>query len=180
MVQTIDTITLGSGCFWCTEAIYQRLDGVVSVTSGYAGGHVNQPTYEAVCEGTTGHAEVCQIVYDTTKVSLDDILMVFWKTHDPTTLNRQGGDIGTQYRSVIFYHDEKQLEIAKAYKNQLELSNTYINPIVTTFEPFNKFFSAEDYHQNYYENHKDFPYCEIVITPKVLKLEKDFKNLLNK
>ena len=143
-----ETITLGSGCFWCTEAIYQRLEGVVKVTSGYSGGHIENPTYEQVCDKTTGHAEVCQIVYDTTKISLDDILAVFWKTHDPTTPNQQGNDVGPQYRSAVFYHNEHQKEVAEKYKAELTAAKAWDKPIITEITAFTKFYSAESYHQN--------------------------------
>lgn len=180
MTQVLDTITLGSGCFWCTEAIYQRLEGVISVTSGYAGGHVDNPSYDAVCEGTTGHAEVCQIVYDTTKVSIDEILMVFWKTHDPTTLNQQGNDVGPQYRSAIFYHNNEQKEKAMYYKKELDASGSFNKPIVTEITAYTNFFSAEQYHQNYYNQNKSQGYCRFVIGPKLEKFEKVFSEKLKK
>lgn len=170
----IDTATFGSGCFWCTEAIFQRLDGVIKVINGYSGGTVAHPSYEQVCSGTTGHAEVCQIVYDNTKISYDDLLEVFWKTHDPTTLNRQGNDVGTQYRSVIFYHNDEQKQKAEYYKTELDKSGAWNQPIVTTIEPFSKFYPAENYHQNYYNNNPRQLYCQYVIRPKLEKLEKVF------
>ena len=174
----IEKAILGNGCFWCTEAIFKQINGVIKVTSGYSGGHMNNPDYKSVCTGQTGHAECLEIEYNAEIVKFEDLLEVFWKTHDPTTLNRQGGDIGTQYRSVIFYHDAKQLEIAKAYKEQLELSNTYKDPIITIFEPFNNFFPAEDYHQNYYAENGHNPYCEMVVRPKVEKFQKIFSSII--
>lgn len=175
-----ETITLGSGCFWCTEAIFQRLQGVVKVTSGYSGGFVDNPTYEQVCDKNTGHAEVCQIVYDTTQIKLDDILAVFWKTHDPTTLNQQGNDVGPQYRSVVFFHNEHQKELAQHYIKELNDSKAWANPVVTTVEPFQKFYAAENYHQNYYNDNKNQGYCRYVIGPKLEKFEKVFKDKLKK
>jgi peptide-methionine (S)-S-oxide reductase len=174
------TITLGSGCFWCTEAIFQRLQGVVKVTSGYSGGFVDNPTYEQVCDKNTGHAEVCQIVFDTTQIKLDDILAVFWKTHDPTTLNQQGNDVGPQYRSVVFYHNDHQKELAEQYIKALNESKAWANPVVTTVEPFQKFYAAENYHQNYYNDNKNQGYCRYVIGPKLEKFEKVFKDKLKK
>ena len=181
---TVDTAgghevaTFGTGCFWCSEAIFQQLKGVVKVTSGYSGGHVANPTYEEVCTGTTGHAETVQIVYDPTIISYDELLKVFWETHDPTTLNRQGDDEGTQYRSVIFYHTPEQKEKAEHYKAALNKSGAYNNPIVTAIEPFKNFYSAENYHQNYYNSHGEQPYCRLVIRPKLEKFEKVFKDKL--
>ena len=175
-----ETITLGSGCFWCTEAIFQRLQGVVKVTSGYSGGFVDNPTYEQVCDKNTGHAEVCQIVYDTTLIKLDDILAVFWKTHDPTTLNQQGNDVGPQYRSVVFFQNEHQKELAQHYIKELNDSKAWANPVVTTVEPFQKFYAAENYHQNYYNDNKNQGYCRYVIGPKLEKFEKVFKDKLKK
>ena len=175
-----ETITLGSGCFWCTEAFFQRLNGVVSVTSGYSGGHVDNPTYEQVCDKTTGHAEVCQIVFDTTKISLDDILAVFWKTHNPTTPNQQGNDVGPQYRSVVFYHTQHQKELAEKYIKELDASKAWENPIITEVVPFTKFYSAESYHQNYYNDNTNQGYCRYVIGPKLEKFEKVFKEKLKK
>ena len=176
-----DTATFGTGCFWCTEAVFEQLEGVISVTSGYAGGHVANPSYKDVCTGETGHAECVQIVYDTSKISFDDLLEVFWQVHDPTTLNRQGADVGTQYRSVVFYHDDEQKQKVEKYKTELDKSGAYDNPIVTTLEPFTKFYKAENYHQEYYELNKNSnPYCSIVIQPKLEKFEKVFKNKLKK
>ncbi len=178
--KNLDTVTLGSGCFWCVEAIFQRVEGVVSVTSGYSGGTTENPSYEEVCTGTTGHAEVCQVVFDTTKLSFSSLLEIFWNTHDPTTLNRQGADVGTQYRSAIFYHNESQKEIATAYKEQLQKSGTFKSPIVTEITPFKNFYKAEDYHQNYFNDNARKPYCSFVIQPKVEKFEKHFNEKLKK
>lgn len=176
---TLDTATFGNGCFWCTEAIFQELKGVVKVTSGYSGGAVDNPTYKQVCSGTTGHAECLQIVYDTSVITYDELLEVFWMTHDPTTLNRQGADVGTQYRSVVFYHNDAQKAKAEHYREELDKNGAFDNPIVTTMEPFAKFYPAEDYHQNYYnDNQSSNPYCSIVIRPKLDKFEKAFKNKL--
>lgn len=174
----VDTVTFGSGCFWCTEAIFQRLKGVVSVQSGYSGGHVENPTYKEVCTGTTGHAEVCQVVYDPTIVSFAELLEVFWSVHDPTTLNRQGNDVGPQYRSAIFYHTEAQRQIAEEYKKKLDESGAFDNPIVTEITPFSTFYKAEDYHQNYFNENGQQPYCSFVIKPKVEKFQKVFKEKL--
>ncbi len=172
--------TFGGGCFWCVEAIYEKLDGVISVTSGYSGGDVKNPTYEEVCSGTTGHAEAAQIVFDPSKLSYKDLLEVFWETHDPTTLNRQGNDVGTQYRSVIFYKNKKQKEIAETYKAKLDKSGIFKNQIVTEIVPFEHFYEAENYHQNYYERNKSQPYCQLVITPKLEKFKKIFGDKLKK
>jgi peptide-methionine (S)-S-oxide reductase len=173
-----DTATFGTGCFWCTEAVFQELDGVLKVTSGYSGGHVRNPTYEQVCEKNTGHAEVVQVVYDPAKISFDELLEVFWQTHDPTTLNKQGNDIGPQYRSVIFYHNEDQHKKAAKYKADLDKSGAFDKPIVTAIEPFRNFYVAEKYHQDYYNNNGSAPYCYYVIRPKLEKFEKVFKNKL--
>jgi peptide-methionine (S)-S-oxide reductase len=171
----LDTATFANGCFWCTEAIFEELKGVISATSGYTGGHTENPTYKEVCSGETGHAECLQIVYDPTIISFDELLEVFWKTHDPTTLNRQGNDIGTQYRSAIFYHTEEQKEKSTAYKNALNQSGAWSNPIVTEIVPFSKFFAAENYHQQYFElNGNSNPYCQFVIQPKLEKFRKVF------
>lgn len=175
-----EVATLGSGCFWCAEALYQRLNGVVKVESGYSGGTVANPTYEQVCTGTTGHAEVAEITFDPKVVSFREILNVFWKTHDPTTLNRQGNDVGTQYRSVIFYHNEEQKKIAEEYKNELENAKVWDDPIVTQIVPFKAFYKAENYHQNYYNTHQYQPYCMLVINPKLRKFQKEFKDKLKK
>ncbi len=173
-----DTATLGTGCFWCTEAIFQQLDGVYSATSGYSGGHVNNPSYKEVCNGTTGHAEVIQVVYDPKKITFDELLEVFWQTHDPTTLNRQGNDVGPQYRSVVFYHNNEQKEKAEKYKAELDKSGAFNNPIVTEISPFSKFYAAENYHQDYYNQNGSQPYCNMVIRPKVEKFKKVFKDKL--
>ncbi|PVD53358.1 peptide-methionine (S)-S-oxide reductase [Terrimonas sp.] len=170
--------TFGTGCFWCTEAVFQQLKGVSKVTSGYSGGHVANPTYEQVCTKTTGHAEVIQIKYDPAVISFDELLEVFWQTHDPTTLNRQGNDVGPQYRSVIFYHTEEQKEKSEKYKAALDKSGAWTSPIVTAIEPYKNFYAAEDYHQNYYNLNGKQPYCYFVIRPKLEKFEKVFKSKL--
>ncbi|HNJ95138.1 MAG TPA: peptide-methionine (S)-S-oxide reductase MsrA [Ferruginibacter sp.] len=177
---TLDTATFGTGCFWCTEAIFQQLDGVEKVTSGYSGGTVANPTYEEVCSKTTGHAECLNIVYDPKKISFDELLEIFWQVHDPTTLNRQGADVGPQYRSVIFWHNEEQRAKASKYKEELDKSGAFDKPIVTTLEKFTVFYPAEAYHQNYYRNNPGQGYCQFVIRPKVEKFEKVFKNKLKK
>jgi peptide-methionine (S)-S-oxide reductase len=169
-----DTVTFGSGCFWCTEAIFQQLNGVLKVESGYSGGARPNPTYEQVSSGASGHAEVTQITYDPSVITFEDLLEVFWKTHDPTTLNRQGADVGTQYRSVIFYHNEAQKQLAETYMAKLDTSGAWDNPIVTEISAFKAFYKAEDYHQNYYNNNKRAPYCTFVIGPKLEKFEKVF------
>jgi peptide-methionine (S)-S-oxide reductase len=176
----LDTATFGTGCFWCTEAIFQQLEGVEKVTSGYSGGSVPNPTYEQVCSKTTGHAECLNIMYDPAKISFDELLEVFWQTHDPTTLNRQGADVGTQYRSVVFYHNEEQKAKTAKYKADLDKSGAFNNPIVTTLEPFSIFYAAEAEHQNYYNNNSGQGYCQFVIQPKVEKFEKVFKSKLKK
>lgn len=173
-----ETITLGGGCYWCVEAVYENLKGVKSVVSGFSGGKTLNPSYEEVCSGTTGHAEVVQISFDKNVTSLDEIFKVFFTVHDPTTLNRQGADKGTQYRSVIFYNDEEQKKEAQSIIAELKNAKVYENPIVTTLEPFTKFYKAEDYHQNYYANNKSQPYCQMVIQPKLEKFEKVFKDKL--
>lgn len=175
-----DTATLGAGCFWCVEAIFQDLNGVISVASGYSGGGISNPTYREVCSGRTGHAEVCQIVYDPKILSFDELLEVFWTTHDPTTLNQQGADVGTQYRSAIFYHTDEQRKTAEKYKQKLNEANAYPKPIVTEIAPYTAFYKAEDYHQNYYNQNGSEPYCRIVIQPKVDKFKKVFKDKINK
>lgn len=177
-VPAYDTITLGGGCFWCVEAIYERLDGVVKVESGFSGGNVKNPSYREVCTGTTGHAEVVQIVFDKSKTSVDEILKVFFTVHDPTSLNRQGDDVGTQYRSVIFYRNPLQHNIAKSIIDDLNNNDIYPKPIVTQLEPFTAFYKAEDYHQDYYNQNKEAPYCRLVIQPKLEKFEKLFKDRL--
>lgn len=180
MSQHIDTATLGAGCFWCVEAVFQRLKGVISVKSGYSGGFIKNPSYREVCMGVTGHAEVAQIVFDRDSVSFDEILEVFWKTHDPTTLNQQGADIGTQYRSAIFYHSEEQKLLAEKYKDALNKSGAFQAPVVTEINAFKAFYPAEDYHQNYYNQNGSEGYCRFVIQPKVEKFEKVFKDKLKK
>lgn len=172
--------TFGNGCFWCTEAIFQMLEGVISVQSGYMGGDIENPSYEAVCTGETGHAEVLQIVFDPIKINYSELLEVFWKTHDPTSLNKQGNDIGTQYRSVIFYHNPEQQLVAVEYKTQLDQSGTYANPIVTLVEPAATFYAAEDYHKNYVERHPENTYCQFVVRPKIEKFKKSFESKLKK
>jgi len=176
----LDTITLGGGCYWCVEAVYENLNGVKSVVSGFSGGKTNNPTYREVCTGETGHAECVQITYDKTVTNLDEIFKVFFTVHDPTTLNRQGADEGTQYRSVIFYKNEEQKKAAQTIINALKKEKVYSSPIVTTLEPYTKFYKAEEYHQNYYENNKNKPYCRMVIQPKLEKFEKIFKDRLKK
>ena len=166
--------TLANGCFWCSEAIFTRLKGVKSVLPGYSGGSAEDPSYDEVCAGTTCHAEAAQIEFDPTAISFEKLLDVFWHTHDPTTLNRQGNDIGTQYRSAIFYHDERQREIAEESKKELEKRGIYKDPVVTEITPFKKFYPAEDYHKRYYEQHQDASYCRFVIDPKIHKLVKQY------
>jgi peptide-methionine (S)-S-oxide reductase len=178
MAQKLEKATLGAGCFWCVEAIYQDVEGVHKVESGYAGGHVANPTYRQVCTGTTGHAEVAQITFDPEVISFEDILTIFWRTHDPTTLNRQGADVGPQYRSAIFYHDEEQKRIAEKSLAETEASGLWPNPIVTEIAPLDTFYVAEDYHQNYYNDNANQPYCRVVIDPKVRKFRKEFKDRL--
>ena len=176
----LETIVLGGGCYWCVEAVYENLNGVQSVVSGFSGGKANNPSYYDVPSGKTGHAEVVQITYDKTVTNLDEIFKVFFTVHDPTTLNRQGADVGTQYRSVIFYKNEEQKQAAQSIINSLKKAKVYDSPIVTTLEPFTKFYKAEEYHQNYYQNNKNQPYCQMVIQPKLEKFEKVFKNRLKK
>jgi len=172
----MEIATLANGCFWCTEAIFKKLKGVKSILPGYAGGTVKNPSYNQVCTGSSGHAESIQIKFDPTVISFEKILDIFWHTHDPTTLNRQGNDIGTQYRSAIFYHDEKQKEIAEKSKKDLEEEHVYKDAIVTEISPFKNFYVAEDYHKDYYENHKDNAYCNFIIDPKLDKLLKKYRN----
>ena len=176
----LETITVGGGCYWCVEAVYENLNGVKSVVSGFSGGKVANPTYEEVCTGTTGHAEVVQITYDKNVTNINEIFQVFFTVHDPTTLNRQGADVGTQYRSVIFYKNEEQKKAAQSIIAELNKAKVYDSPIVTKVEPFTKFYKAEDYHQNYYANNKNQPYCKMVIQPKMAKFEKVFKDKLKK
>ncbi len=172
------TATFANGCFWCTEAVFQELKGVEKVTSGYTGGHVENPTYEQVCNKDTGHAEALQIEYNPKEISFDELLEVFWKTHDPTTLNRQGNDVGPQYRSAIFYHTDEQKEKAEKYKAELDKSGIFDAPIVTTIEPFTVFYPAENYHADYYKKHSSQPYCYYVIKPKMEKFKKVFGDRL--
>ncbi len=173
--QDREKITLGAGCFWCVEAVFQQLKGVEKVQSGYSGGTTENPTYKEVCTGETGHAEVVQITYNPEIIDFDEILEVFWAVHDPTTLNRQGADVGSQYRSAIFYHTEKQREVAEAYIKQLNENKAFEQPIVTEVTKFETFYPAEDYHNDYYNNNGNQPYCRMVIRPKVRKFEKLFK-----
>jgi peptide-methionine (S)-S-oxide reductase len=175
----LEQVTLGSGCFWCTEAVFQQLKGVESAVSGYSGGHLANPTYDQVCTGNTGHAEVIQVTYDPAQISFTDLLRVFWQTHDPTTLNQQGHDVGTQYRSAIFFHDDRQRKLAEEYKRQLDAAGTFAAPIVTEIVPFKKFYPAEKYHQEYYEQNPGQRYCEYVIRPKVEKFRQEFADLLD-
>ena len=178
--QGMDTITLGAGCFWCVEAVFVELKGVHSVTSGYMGGHVKEPSYREVCNGTTGHAEVARIIYDPKVLTVDELLEVFWQTHDPTTLNRQGADVGTQYRSAIFYSTDEQRHIAEAYRAELDKSGAFPGPIITEITPTTDFYAAEDYHQNYYALNGEQGYCQMVIRPKVDKFRKVFADKLKK
>jgi peptide-methionine (S)-S-oxide reductase len=181
IAEKIDTATFGTGCFWCTEAIFEQLNGVVKVTSGYSGGTIKNPTYKEVCTGETGHAECVQIMYEPDKISYDELLEVFWQVHDPTTLNRQGADVGTQYRSAIFYHTPEQKQKAEKYKAELDKSGAFNNPIVTEISPAAEFYSAENYHQEYYANNQNTnPYCAVVIRPKLDKFQKVFANKLKK
>lgn len=174
MNKKLEAATFAGGCFWCTEAIFKRLKGVISVTSGYSGGERERPSYEEVSSGRTGHAEAVQIVFDPKIISFGRLMDVFWATHDPTTLNRQGGDTGTQYRSVIFYNSDKQKEEAFSSKKRLEDEKIYKDPIVTEIVPFTSFYPAEEYHQDYYEVNRNYPYCSIVISPKIKKLLEKF------
>ncbi len=171
--------TFGGGCFWCTEAIYQNLKGVVKIKSGYSGGHIDDPTYREVTSGTSGHAEVIQILYDPGIISYRELLEVFWFTHDPTTLNRQGADVGPQYRSVVFYHTDEQAKEAVYLKDRLDSSNSFPKPIVTEIEAYNGFYEAEAYHQNYYKDNSTQPYCQFVIKPKLAKFQEVFSEKLN-
>ena len=173
-----ETATFGEGCFWCTEAFFQRIKGVYKVVSGYGGGHVENPSYEQVCDKRTGHVELCQIVYDPKQISYDELLEVFWKTHDPTSIDRQGNDAGPQYRSVIFYNTEEEKQKAEQYKAALDKSGAWSKPIITAIESFKNFYPAEKYHQNYYNDNQNQGYCKFVIQPKLEKFEKVFKNKL--
>jgi len=178
MSDKIETATFGTGCFWCTEAIFQDLKGVHQVISGYSGGSVENPSYQQVCTGTTGHAEAVQITFDPEVISFEDLLYVFWRTHDPTTLNRQGADVGPQYRSVIFYHNDEQKNLAEKSLKETDASGLWPNPIVTEISPYQTFYQAEDYHQNYYKINPNQPYCRMVIDPKVRKFRKEFQEQL--
>jgi peptide-methionine (S)-S-oxide reductase len=178
MSDKLETATLGGGCFWCVEAIYQNVEGVKGVVSGYAGGKVDNPTYQQVCTGTTGHAEVVQVTFDPDVISYQDILYIFWRTHDPTTFNRQGADVGTQYRSVIYYHNNEQKAIAEASKAETDASGLWSKAIVTEISPLSNFYPAENYHQNYYRLNPHQPYCMAVIDPKVQKFKKQFSDKL--
>ena len=174
----LDTATFGAGCFWCVEAVFLELKGVVKVVSGYSGGETKNPTYKEVCSGTTGHVEVCQILYNPKEISFKDLLEAFWQTHDPTTINRQGNDFGTQYRSVVFYHNDEQKELAQKYKMELDKSGAFTKPIITAIEPFTVFYAAEDYHQNYFNLNSEQPYCSFMIKPKLEKFRKAFHDKL--
>lgn len=176
----LDTATFGAGCFWCVEAVFQDLNGVYKVSSGYTGGKIKNPTYREVCSGLTGHAEVIQIKYDSSIISFEELLEVFWETHDPTTLNRQGADVGTQYRSAVFYHSEEQKRLAELYKKKLNDAKAFPNPVVTEISPADVFYPAEDYHQDYYNNNPEYGYCRIVIKPKIDKVKKVFGDKLKK
>ncbi|MFH6982365.1 peptide-methionine (S)-S-oxide reductase MsrA [Marinoscillum luteum] len=176
----MEKITLGSGCFWCTEAVFQRLNGVESAVSGYSGGKTKDPFYKEVTTGRTGHAEVVQVTFDPAVISLEEILEVFWKTHDPTTLNRQGNDVGTQYRSAIFYHDPAQQVVAERLKKALDESGAWGDPIVTEITPFEVFYPAENYHQDYFNENGSQPYCQFVVAPKVKKFKEVFADKLKK
>jgi len=173
-----ETATFGAGCFWCVEAIFQRVSGVIEVESGYAGGDVDDPTYEEVVSGTTGHAEVARVTFNPDIITFEEVLEVFWHTHNPTTLNRQGADVGTQYRSAIFYHTEKQKEIAEKSLEKTDKSDLWEDPIVTEITKVSKYSKAEDYHQNYFNNNPNAGYCSVVIAPKVKKFKEDFPHLL--
>ena len=175
-----ETVTLGAGCFWCVEAIYDRLEGVISVTSGYSGGKVKNPSYREVTTGMTGHAEVAQVVFDPEIIPFAKVLEIFFMTHDPTTLNRQGADVGTQYRSAIFYHNEDQKRIAEEIRSMLAMEKIWNDPIVTEITAFTNFFKAEDYHQEYFANNPNEGYCRMVVAPKVAKFEKLFEDYLKK
>ncbi|MCA9933617.1 MAG: peptide-methionine (S)-S-oxide reductase MsrA [Ardenticatenaceae bacterium] len=176
----LEVATLGGGCFWCLEAVYDQMRGVSNVVSGYAGGHVVKPTYKAVCTGTTGHAEVVQVTFNPDEVSLKEILQVFFTIHDPTTLNRQGNDVGPQYRSAVFYHNEAQKQVAEGVIRELEAEGIWDAPIVTEVSPLDVFYEAEDYHQEYYENNQYQPYCMFVVAPKVKKFREKFVAHLKK
>lgn len=173
-----DTATFAAGCFWCVEAVFQELKGVLSVTSGYTGGKIKNPSYREVCSGLTGHAEACEIIYDPSVISYDELLEAFWASHDPTTLNRQGADQGTQYRSAIFYYNENQKQLAEAYKSKLNTEKAFDKPVITEINPATTFYKAEDNHQNYFNENGNAPYCTYVIVPKLEKFRKVFKDKL--
>lgn len=174
----LDTATFAAGCFWCVEAIFQNLKGVEKIESGYSGGQTKNPSYEQVCTGSTGHAEAVNIYFNPKEISYEQLLEVFWHSHDPTTLNRQGADAGTQYRSAVFYHNDEQKKTAEDSKKKTDASGLWSDPIVTEITPFTNFYKAEDYHQEYYNNNSNKPYCSMVIAPKLNKFFKEFKNLL--
>jgi peptide-methionine (S)-S-oxide reductase len=176
--KTMETATFGGGCFWCTEAIFKEVKGVGSVTSGYSGGEIVNPSYREVCTGRTGHAEVIEIDFDPAVVSFEELLEIFWSTHDPTMLNRQGNDVGTQYRSVVFYHNEQQKETAEKLKKKLNDENIFGKPVVTEISPWKNFFRAEEDHQDYYENNPNQGYCQFIIVPKLDKFRKIFNEKL--
>jgi peptide-methionine (S)-S-oxide reductase len=177
-IASLDTATFGGGCFWCVEVIFQQLKGVIKVTPGYSGGHVKNPSYREVCSGITGHAEVCQIIFNPHVISYEELLEVFFVVHDPTTLNRQGNDIGTQYRSVILYHNQKQKSISLEYQKMIDKSGAYDKPLVTEISSFTAFYKAEDYHQGYYKSNKMGSYCSCIIAPKLEKFRKVFRDKL--
>jgi peptide-methionine (S)-S-oxide reductase len=174
----IDTAIFGAGCFWCVEALFQQLRGVIKVIPGFSGGHIKNPSYREVCNGTTGHAEVCEVIFDNEVISFDELLEVFWLIHDPTSLNCQGNDVGTQFRSVVFYRNQQQKEIALEYKKMLNSSGSYSKPVVTEISMFTNFYKAEEYHHGYYDLNKEAPYCVYVISPKIDKFRKVFKDKL--
>jgi len=178
--QNMDTATFGAGCFWCVEAVFQELKGVERVVSGYSGGAVKNPSYREVTTGRTGHAEVVQIIYDPSVIGYDELLEVFWSVHDPTTLNRQGADVGSQYRSVVFWHNEEQRDLAERYREKLDRSGAFSKPIVTEISPYTEFYPAEEYHQEYFLNNQNQPYCRIVIRPKMEKFREVFSNKLRR
>ncbi len=176
--QKFDTATFGTGCFWCTEAVFEQLEGVEQVLSGYSGGHIKNPSYKEVTSGNTGHAEVCRIIFDSNVISYEELLDVFWNTHDPTTLNRQGNDVGPQYRSVIFYHNPQQKMAAEKSRDKMDRSASFKDPIVTEISPILNFYEAEDYHQEYFVNNPDQAYCSYVIAPKVKKFKAKYGHRL--
>ena len=176
----MESATFGAGCFWCVEAVFQDLKGVESVESGYSGGHVENPTYEEVCTKVTGHVEVCRITFDSDQISFEELLEVFWKTHDPTTPDQQGNDVGPQYRSAVFYHDEKQKELAVKYRQKLDEAGVFSAPIVTEISPLKNYYPAEKYHQNYYNQNPNQGYCQFVIRPKMDKMKEVFGDRLKK